>query len=98
MDEERLQAYLRLIQKLLSCPSGKEPEILNSHQDLVDGELVQVMQQVAKWLAQEGDKDNAEFLTSVARQLAEALGLSSTSPTSSQLPTADSQLNFLIEV
>ncbi|AOX00125.1 hypothetical protein BJP34_12305 [Moorena producens PAL-8-15-08-1] len=38
------------------------------------------------------------FLTNVARQLAKTLGLSSTSPTSSQLPTADSQLNFLMEV
>ncbi|WP_229424330.1 hypothetical protein [Moorena producens] len=47
MDEERLQAYLRLIQMLLNCPSGKE-EILNSHWDLVDGGLVQVMLQVAE--------------------------------------------------
>ena len=39
-----------------------------------------------------------DFLTNVARQLGKALGLSSTSPTSSQLPTADSQLNFLIKV
>ncbi len=60
MDEERLQAYLSLIQMLLICPSGKE-EILNSHQDLVDGGLVQMMQQVAEWLAQEGNKDNGGF-------------------------------------
>ncbi|NEP22755.1 CHAT domain-containing protein [Moorena sp. SIO3I6] len=98
MDEKRLQAYVSLIQMLLSCPSGKEPEILNSHQDLVDGELVQVMQQVAESLAQEGNKDAAEFLTNVTGQLGKALGLSSTSPTFSQLPTADSQLNFLMEV
>ncbi|NEP52139.1 MAG: hypothetical protein F6K65_26415 [Moorea sp. SIO3C2] len=70
MDEERLKAYVSLIQKLLNCPSGKEPEILNSHQDLVDGGLVQMMQQVAEWLAKEGDKDNAEYLTNVAGQLA----------------------------
>ncbi|NEO62245.1 MAG: tetratricopeptide repeat protein, partial [Moorea sp. SIO4G2] len=98
MDEKRLQAYVSLIQTLLSCPSGEEPEILNSHQDLVDGGLVQMMQQVAEWLAKEGNKDNAEFLTNVAGQLAKTLGLSSTSPTSSQLPTADSQFNFLREV
>ncbi|NEQ63530.1 MAG: tetratricopeptide repeat protein, partial [Moorea sp. SIO4A1] len=98
MDEERFQAYLSLIQELLSCTSGKQPEVLNSHQDLVDGGLVQMMQQVAEWLAKEGNKDNAEFLTNVAGQLAKTLGLSSTSPTSSQLPTADSQFNFLMEV
>ena len=61
MDEERLQAYVSLIQDLLNCPSGKEPEVLNSHQDLVDGGLVQVMQQVAEWLVQEGNKDNGGF-------------------------------------
>ncbi|NEQ87838.1 MAG: hypothetical protein F6K26_50050, partial [Moorea sp. SIO2I5] len=98
MDEERLQAYVSLIQDLLICPSGKEPEVLNSHQDLVDGGLVQVMQQVAECLAKEGNKNAAEYLTSVATQLAEALRLSSTSPTSSQLPTANSQLTFLMEV
>ncbi|NET84687.1 MAG: CHAT domain-containing protein [Moorea sp. SIO1F2] len=98
MDEKRLQAYVSLIQDLLNCPSGEEVEVLNSHQDLVDEELVQVMQQVAESLAQEGDKDAAEYLTSVATQLAEGLGLSSTSFTFSQLPTANSQLNFLMEV
>ncbi|NEO73263.1 CHAT domain-containing tetratricopeptide repeat protein, partial [Moorena sp. SIO3H5] len=98
MDQERLQAYVSLIQDLLSCPSGEEAEVLNSHQDLVDGGLVQMMQQVAEWWAQEGNKNAAEYLTSVATQLAEALGLSSTSSTFSQLPTADSQFNFLMEL
>ena len=59
MDEERFQAYVSLIEDLLNCPSGEEPEVLNSHQDLVDGELVQMMQQVAEWLAKEGNKNAA---------------------------------------
>ncbi|NEP02084.1 MAG: tetratricopeptide repeat protein [Symploca sp. SIO2E9] len=37
-------------------------------------------------------------LINFALQLAKALGLSSVTPTSSQMPTADSQLNFLMEV
>ncbi|WP_424102802.1 CHAT domain-containing protein [Moorena producens] len=98
MDEERLQAYLSLIQELLSCTSGQEPEVLNSHWDLLDGGLVQVIQQVAELLLEKGNNNAAECLTNVAGLLAQILGLSSTSPTSSQLPTADSQLNFVMEV
>ncbi|NEP02599.1 MAG: sel1 repeat family protein, partial [Symploca sp. SIO2E9] len=37
-------------------------------------------------------------LINLARQLAKALGLPSASPTSSRVPTADSQLTFLIEI
>ncbi|NER27165.1 MAG: tetratricopeptide repeat protein [Symploca sp. SIO1C4] len=37
-------------------------------------------------------------LINFARQLVKAVGLSSASPTSSRLPTADSQLNFLMDV
>ncbi|NET06010.1 MAG: CHAT domain-containing protein [Symploca sp. SIO2B6] len=98
MDEERLQAYLNLIQELLSCPSGEESEVVNAHQDLLDGGLVQMMQQMAELLAEDGDKDTAEFLTNIARQLAEALELSSSTPTSSPPPNPDSQLTFLKEV
>ncbi|NEO81231.1 CHAT domain-containing protein [Moorena sp. SIO4G3] len=98
MDEERLQAYRNLIQELLSCPSGQESEVLNSHWDLLDGGLVQVIQQVAELLLEKGNNNAAECLTNVAGLLAQILGLSSTSPTSSQLPTADSQLNFVMEV
>ena len=40
MDEERIGLYLDLIQKLLSCPSGEKPEILQAHWELVDEGLV----------------------------------------------------------
>ncbi|NEO24526.1 tetratricopeptide repeat protein, partial [Moorena sp. SIO4A5] len=88
MDEERLQDYRNLIQELLSCPSGKELEILKSHWDLVDGGLVQVIQQEAELLLEKGNNNAAEYLTNVAGQLTEALRLSS----------IDSQLNLLMEV
>ncbi|EDX75681.1 hypothetical protein MC7420_6336 [Coleofasciculus chthonoplastes PCC 7420] len=42
MDEHRVQAYLSLIQKLLDCPSGEEPQILDGHLALVDEGFVQV--------------------------------------------------------
>ena len=69
MNEERLQAYLNLIQALLSCPSGEEPEILNTNQELIDPELVQVMEQVAAMIRQQGDENSAEFLQNLAVQL-----------------------------
>lgn len=34
MDEQRIQAYLQLIQQLLACPAGEEETLLQSHADL----------------------------------------------------------------
>jgi hypothetical protein len=42
MDEQRVQAYLSLIQELLECPGGEELQILNGHLELVDEGFVQV--------------------------------------------------------
>ncbi len=71
MDEQRRQDYLNLIQALLNCRSWEEiNNILNAHQNLIDEGLLQVMEQVVAWLAQQGDGNRAEFLKDVARQLA----------------------------
>ncbi len=98
MNEERRKAYLNLINALLNCPSGEEPQILNTNQDLVDAGLLQAMAQVAEFLEKRGDHNAADFLIHVARQLAEALRLSSSTPSSSPLPNSDSQLEFLLQV
>lgn len=50
MDENFLQAYLKLIQALLDCPSGEEAQILVTHWDVVDYGLVQTMVEVAEEL------------------------------------------------
>ena len=42
MDEQRVQAYLSLIQELLECPGGEEPQILSQSSELLDGGFVQV--------------------------------------------------------
>jgi len=42
MDEQRVQAYLSLIQELLKCPGGEEPQILSQSSELVDEGFVQV--------------------------------------------------------
>ncbi|MBD2018206.1 CHAT domain-containing protein [Microcoleus sp. FACHB-53] len=98
MDEERRKAYLNLINALLNCPTGEEPQILNANQDLLDAGLLQAMAQVAEFLEKRGDRNAADFLINVARQLAKALTLSSSTPSSSPLPNSDSQLDFLLQV
>ena len=69
MKQQRLKAYLGLIQELLTCPNGEEWIRLRQHEDLVDAGLVQTMEQVATTLAQEGQQQEAIFLHNWAGQL-----------------------------
>ncbi|MDZ8052038.1 MAG: hypothetical protein RMX68_000870 [Aulosira sp. ZfuVER01] len=62
MKEQRLSAYLDLIQALLSCPEGEEWNLLHQHEELVNTEFVQVMEQVAQQIASDGNLDVAKFL------------------------------------
>ncbi|MCT7966150.1 hypothetical protein NG799_07370 [Laspinema sp. D1] len=61
MDEQRSQAYLALIQELLECPGGEEPDILNRHLELVDGGFVQVCEWVAVQLQEVGQENQGVF-------------------------------------
>lgn len=62
MNQQRLKAYLDLIQGLLSCPRGEEWILLRQNEQLVNAELVEVMEQVASHLAAEGDIKAAKYL------------------------------------
>ncbi|OCR01801.1 hypothetical protein BCD67_07490, partial [Oscillatoriales cyanobacterium USR001] len=75
MDETRAQAYLSLIQQLLSCPNGEEPQILQDNLELVDAEFLQVCQMIADNLAGEGQENAANFLRNLASQLGQFLGM-----------------------
>jgi tetratricopeptide (TPR) repeat protein len=88
MDDRQLEAYLNLIRSLLNCPSGEEAQILQANSELVDAGLVQVMQVVAENERDKGNENAADFLTNLANQLAEGL----------KLPSANSQLDFLLRV
>ncbi|NEP35326.1 MULTISPECIES: hypothetical protein [unclassified Moorena] len=56
MNEERLQAYRKLIDQLLAESNDQEvSQILNSYRDLVDGGLQQTMLAVAENLRIQGD-------------------------------------------
>lgn len=87
MQEQRQDLYLNLIDQLVGCPNGKEPEILEAHPELIDADFVQTLVQVSASLAHDGKyQDTAKFLIFIARQLAKDLGLypqaSTTAPNS----------------
>ena len=69
MNQQRLKAYLDLIQGLLSCPRGEEWILLRQNEKLVNPELVEVMEQVASHLAAEGDIKTAKYLHNWAGKL-----------------------------
>jgi len=69
MDEQRVQAYLSLIQELLDCPSGEENQILSQHPELIDGGFVQLCEQLAEELQSDGQENNAGFLRNLAQQV-----------------------------
>ncbi|MEG4488067.1 tetratricopeptide repeat protein, partial [Microcoleus sp. D2_18a_B4] len=66
MSSEREQAYLNLINQLLTCPSGEEAEILETHPELLDNGLVAVMLEEAERLREFGELNNANWLMDCA--------------------------------
>lgn len=99
MDEQRREAYLRLINVLLNCQSGEEQQlILNGNRDLVDAGLVQTMVQVAEELRHRGNQNTANFLMNFAYWLAGVLELSSSAPTFTLVSHSGSQLDFLLQI
>ncbi len=96
MNEQRTQAYLNLINQLLSCNEGDEPQILQENEELLDQGLVEVMIAVARQLEEAGRENQAQWLMNIAQQLAQALGLMDNNPTESA-NTPQDYLNFLIE-
>ncbi|MGB8701545.1 MAG: hypothetical protein WCD18_19190 [Thermosynechococcaceae cyanobacterium] len=75
MTESRQDQYYRLIELLLSCPNGQEPDVLDAQPGLLDAGLVQTMIQVASVLAHQDNQDGARCLVHIARELAKQLGL-----------------------
>ncbi|WP_449418510.1 hypothetical protein [Phormidium nigroviride] len=92
INEERIEAYLKVIHDLLSCETGQEAETLNSYPDLLDAGLVQTMEMAAVRIAEDGNEEAASFLQEIAVQLAEALDLSLPEGVSSEY------FNFLGEI
>ncbi|MDJ0619473.1 MAG: hypothetical protein QNJ63_22470 [Calothrix sp. MO_192.B10] len=73
--EERQNLYFSLIDRLLKCPNGQEPEILEAEPELLDAGFIHTILQVSAAFAHQGNSDGAEFLVHIARELSKQLGL-----------------------
>ena len=69
LERRNVKAYLALIERILSCPQGEEWIVLREYGELVNPELVTVMEQVAKHLANSGDIKAATYLHNWAGKL-----------------------------
>ncbi|MEY3868941.1 MAG: hypothetical protein RLZZ338_2832 [Cyanobacteriota bacterium] len=69
MDENRAQAYLQLINALLTCPNGEKPKILEANSELLDSGFLQICEVVAEKLAEEGQENQAHYLRNFASQI-----------------------------
>ena len=67
--------YFELIDQLLKCPNGQEPEVLDAHPELLDEGLVRSLIQVATYFSHENNPEAAQFLVHIARELVKQLGL-----------------------
>jgi CHAT domain-containing protein len=87
MNEQRAQAYVNLIEQLLTCADGEEPNILQANQELIDPEFLQEMENYATGLEQQGNNNPAAWLRNMSQQLGQFLNPQaySTQP-SNQLP------------
>lgn len=72
----RQERYFALIDKLLACPNGEEPNVLNAEPDLLDAGFVKTLMQAASYFAHQDNNDAAKFLVFIARELSHQLGLS----------------------
>jgi len=76
MNEQRAQAYVNLIEQLLACTDDEElNNILQANQELIDPEFLQVMENYATWLEQQGNNNPAAWLRNIAQQLRQFLTL-----------------------
>jgi hypothetical protein len=76
MDEQRTQAYINLIEQLLTCTDDEElNNILQANQELIDPDFLQVMETYATWLEEQGNNNPVTWLLYIAQQLGQFLTL-----------------------
>ncbi len=101
MDEQRVQAYLSLIQELLECPRGEVNSILKRQREQIDVGFLQQCRVVAEQLQARGEANQAQFLRDLAQQLGEYVkNQSSGMSNSASQPKAagDEYHRFLMQV
>ena len=72
MNEEREQAYRKLVSTLLTYPN-QAAKILDANPKLLDAGLMQIMKQVATRMAANGSTEAADFLQNLVAQLKDEL-------------------------
>ncbi|NCS25221.1 MAG: CHAT domain-containing protein [Microcystis aeruginosa BS13-02] len=91
MDEARLQAYVNLIEQLLTSTDDEElNNILRANQELIDLQFLQVMENYAMWLEQQGNNNPVAWLRNMAQQLRQFLN--------PQAGSIEEYQEFLLEV
>ncbi|WP_052588136.1 tetratricopeptide repeat protein, partial [Microcystis aeruginosa] len=91
MNEQRAQAYINLIEQLLACADDEElNNILQANQELIDPEFLQVMENYATSLEEQGYNNPAAWLRDMAQQLGQYLNL--------QAGSIEEYQEFLLEV
>ena len=99
MDETRAQAYLQLIQTVLTCPNGDEAQILQDNSELLDREFMQACESVAGTLTQQGQDNPANFLRNLARQVGQFLGMNDGGDSdNSEGENPQEYANFILEL
>jgi len=74
MNEQRAQAYINLIKQLLTSADDEElNKILQANQALIDRQFLQVMENYATGLEQQGNHNAAAWLRNMAQQLGQYL-------------------------
>ena len=69
MNEERHQAYLTLIQSLLTCPSDEQTAILQANLELLDDDFAQYLREWATETLPNLDADRAETCANILHKL-----------------------------
>lgn len=73
-NHQRQEEYYELIDRLLHCPNGKEPDVLDSRSDLLDQDFIKTLIQVATAMAHDDNQEASQFLMFIARELSKQLG------------------------
>ena len=99
MDETRAQAYQQLIQTLLTCPNGDEPQILQDNSELLDRGFQETCESVAAKLAAQGGENGANFLRNLADQLGQFIDMNDDGDSNnSQGENPQEYANFILEL
>ena len=69
-----MNSYLQLIQKLRECTEGDKPQIFKANAQLLEPKIVEIIIALAKESDDNGNQNDAGFLTNLALEMGEFIG------------------------